>query len=184
MTKIWKLVLIYRNWVRFNAGKNFVGLESGDPLSGVSAAIRRGRTLYRHGRTCFQEVGCDFVAKIPVTILKIILYALLFMSTTIQVLTYILNFFNLLCIPCCAWLSVNSRLKRPYTLTAYPELHIAGRMPPPPGAVSLILLSCSKLAGCKYLVGDCTVGTLGYLPDRCRRMKKISDSVFQISFNN
>lgn len=58
--------------MRFNAGKNFAGLESGDPLSGVSAAIRRGRTLYRHGRTCYQEVGCDFVTEIPVTILKAI----------------------------------------------------------------------------------------------------------------
>jgi len=54
--------------MRFDAVKNFAGLKSGDPLSGVSAAFRRGRTLYRHGRTCCQEVGCDLVTEIPVTI--------------------------------------------------------------------------------------------------------------------
>jgi hypothetical protein len=42
--------------------------KTSDPLAGVSAALRQVRTLYRRGRTCFQEVGCDFVAKIPVTI--------------------------------------------------------------------------------------------------------------------
>lgn len=65
---------MYRKRVRFEAGKNFAGLESGDPLSGVSAAFRRVRTLYRHGRTCCQEVGCDFVSKIPVTIRRNLFY--------------------------------------------------------------------------------------------------------------
>lgn len=39
-----------------------------------------------------------------------------------------------------------------------------------------------KPAGCKYPDGDCTAGALGGLPDRRRRMKKISDSDFQISY--
>lgn len=47
---------------------DIAGAKSSDPLAGVSAALQRVRTLYRHGRTCNQEVGCDFVAKIPVTI--------------------------------------------------------------------------------------------------------------------
>jgi len=63
-----KMVLMSRKRVKFDAEKNFSDLESGDPLSGVSAAFRRVRTLYRHGRTRFREVGCDLVAEIPVTI--------------------------------------------------------------------------------------------------------------------